>query len=515
MTIARVSRIFVVALGLSCITCDQPEVETTRAGLANPVTVSTNRYDNLRTGANTGETILTPANVSGGKFGLLFSRSVDGQIYANPLIQPSTCSGKACDVAYVATEHNSVYAFDVTDANATAPLWHVSLGASVPLTPGKNIRCADMFPEQGITPTPVLDVNTGTLYVENVDQVSTGHWAHKLHALDAHTGAEKFGGPVTITASGFNPSIQQSRAGLLLENGTVYLAFASNCDQFAYHGWVFAYDAATLAQRGSFNATPGGSEGGIWMSGIGLSSDGSGIFFAAGNGSFDASNNGKQVGISLARLTLGSSGLHLADWWTPANAADLNSKDNDLTGTMLIPGSKLMLGGSKDGFLYFVDRTNMGHFQPAHDPAGHVTVGGHVHGGPIYWDSPSGPRAYVWSENSPLVAFNVTHTGLTTTGLQSQVVASGHPGGITTLSANGSTNGIIWGSYAPKGDAWHHLVPGTLVAFDAGTLKVLWRSDTNASDAVGLFAKFNPPIVANGHVYLGSQSKELRIYGLH
>jgi outer membrane protein assembly factor BamB len=371
-----------------------------------------------------------------------------------------------------------------------------------------------MFPEQGITPTPVLDAQTGTLYVENVSLVSSGHWVHKLHALDIHTGAEKFGGPATITASGFNPSIQQSRAGLLLENGTIYLAFASNCDQFAYHGWVFAYDAATLAQRGAFNATPGGQEGGIWMSGIGLSSDGSGVFFAAGNGSFDASNTGKQVGISLGKLELTTMGLRLADWWTPANAAALNSKDLDLTGTILIPGSRLMLGGSKDGFLYIVDRANMGHYQPAHDPAQHVTVGGHVHGGPVYWVSPSGPRAYVWSENSPLVAFDVTTTGLTPTNLQSTVVASGHPGGITTLSANGTANGIIWGSYAPKGDAWHHLVPGTLLAFDAATLQVLWRSDANARDAVGLFSKFNPPIVANGHVYLGSQSRELRVYGL-
>jgi hypothetical protein len=505
------------ASAVSYVSCGQPPDENSVATTAatGPFTVWTNRYDNLRTGANINETQLTPANVSGGNFGLSFSRAVDGQIYAQPLVVPGlTIKGAVHDVVFVATEHNSVYAFDATDATAAAPLWQVSLGPSAPLVVGKQVRCADMYPEQGITSTPVIDTNSGTLYVSHVTVVNGQH-LHKLHALDIATGNEKFGGPVNIGGGGFDPKTHLNRAGLLLDNGTVYIAYASNCDQYAYHGWVFAYDAATLANRGIFNDTPGGSQGGIWMSGIGLSSDGSGIFFAAGNGSFDANNQGAQTGISLGKLKLTAKGLTIADWWTPANAASLNSQDLDLTGAVLVPGSKLMLGGSKDGFLYVVDRTNMGHYQPNSDPSQHVTVGGHLHGGPIVWTGPNGQRAYVWTEHSPLVEFAVTATGLATTSIQGTVIASaGHPGGITTLSANGTRNGIIWGTYAASGDAWHNLVPGTLVAFDANTLKTLWRSDGNTRDALGTFAKFTPPVVANGHVYVANNANTLRVYSL-
>jgi hypothetical protein len=479
--------------------------------------VWTNRYDNQRTGVNGNETQLTPANVSSGNFGLLFSRSVDGQIYSQPLVVPGmTINGSVHDVVFVATEHNSVYAFDATgtDLGAATPLWHVSLGASAPLVVGKQVRCGDMFPEQGITATPVIDIKTGTLYVSHVTVVN-GTYFQKLHALDIYTGNEKFGGPVNITGSGFDPKIHLNRAGLLLDNGTVYIAYSSNCDQYAYHGWVFAYDAATLARRGVYNDTPGGSQGGIWMSGIGMSSDGSGVYFAAGNGDFDSNNGGAQTGESVVRLQLTSSGLSVADWYTPSDADALNSKDADLTGAVIVPGTNWILSGSKAGVLFVVDRTNMGHYQADSDPAQRLNVGGHVHGGPVVWTGPTGQVAYVWSENSPVMQFAVSSSGLQVTGVQGKVITSaGHPGGMTTISANGMQNGIVWGAYSPSGDGWHSLVPGNLVAFDAKDLHTLWRSDAKSRDALGTFAKFAPPVVANGRVYMATNSNAMRVYGL-
>jgi outer membrane protein assembly factor BamB len=428
-------------------------------------------------------------------------------------MQGLAIGGNAHNVVFVATEHNSVYAFDADNPQAAAPLWKVSLGTPAPLVPKKNIRCADMFPEQGITSTPVIDPATGTMYVTGVT-FNNGVYSQKLHALDIHTGAERAASPVEITSAGFDPHWQLSRAGLLLDNGTIYIAYASNCDQGPYHGWIFAYDAATFTQKGAYNNTVGGKEGGIWMSGVGLPSDGTSIYFAGGNGSFDASNHGAQLGISFGRMQLTGGGLSVADYYTPDNAQQLNNADSDLTTVIALPNSNLLVGGSKAGQLYVMDRTNMGRYNPGSDTHQRIPVGGHVHGGPVYWLGPSGPRVYVWSEQSPLQAFAVGSNALGATPVaKSTVVAGGHPGGIVTLSANGTANGIVWGSFAPVGDGFHTLVKGILVAFDANDLHVLWRSDANARDTVGNFAKFNPPVVANGRVYLGSQSNALRVYG--
>jgi outer membrane protein assembly factor BamB len=246
------------------------------------------------------------------------------------------------------------------------------------------------------------------------------------------------------------------------------------------------------------------------MSGIGLPTDGSAVYFAGGNGSFDASNHGAQLGISFGKLQLADKGLTVADYYTPDNAQQLNDADSDLTTVIVIPGTHLLVGGSKAGKLYVLDRTNLGHYRPGSDATQRITVGGHVHGGPVFWNG----RVYVWSEESPLQAFAVDANGLSASPVaKSTVVAGGHPGGIITISANGTNDGIVWGAYAPVGDGFHQLVKGILVAFDAKDLHVLWRSDANARDAVGNFAKFNPPVVANGRVYLGSQSNALRVYG--
>jgi len=500
------------------VACTQPQQDVDSvAERATAVAVLTNRYDNGRSGVNATETALTPAAVAGGSFGLLFSRTVDGQIYAQPLYVPGlSIAGGTHNVVYVATEHNSVYAFDADNPTASQPLWRVSLGTSCARTPGRNMSCADMFAEVGITSTPVIDTARGVLYVVT-KTVTNGVYAQRLHALSLTTGAEMLGGPVALSATGFDPQIHLNRPGLLLAGGVVHVAFASHCDDGAYHGWVFAHDAATLARRAVYNTTPAGSRGGIWQSGMGLSTDGTGVFFVSGNGSFDGTGNGAQLGISVGKLSLGTSAFSVADFWTPANAQTLNDGDEDLTSGAILPsGSNLLFAGGKDGNVYVLDRTNLGRF---HTDGNRIrqtfAVGGHVHGAAA-WNGPQGLRFFVWPENSAVRAYSTANGTVTTTPAAiSAVRANGHPGGIISVSSSGTSGGIVWGNYATSGDAWHDIAPGALVALDAGDLHLLWSSDINRDrDAVGNFGKFCPPTVTNGRVYLCTFSNALRVYGL-
>ena len=266
------------------------------------VSVLTQHYDNSRTGQDTSETILTPSNVNSTQFGKLFAQPIDGQAYAQPLYVPNLLIGNSThNVVFVATEADSVYAFDA-DSNSGAnanPLWKASLidtahgaaSGAMPVT-STQVGCTDIEPNIGITSTPVIDPASGTMYVE-AKSYEGGNYIHRLHALNITTGAEKSPGPVVITAtvngtgdgsSGgkliFNPLMQHSRPGILLSNGIIYMAFASHCDFSPYHGWVFAYDAATFAQKGVLNTTANGGLGGVWMSGTGLAADSTGNVYA-------------------------------------------------------------------------------------------------------------------------------------------------------------------------------------------------------------------------------------------
>jgi hypothetical protein len=526
-----------------------------------PVAVVTNRYGNQRLGANTSETTLTVANVGGGKFGLVFSQPVDGHILAQPLYLPGlVIGGVQHNVVFVATEHDTVYAFDA-DAPGSA-LWTTSLGTPmdavvstrgwlvVPFSAGATVSCGDMFPKSGVTSTPVIDPTTGRLYVV-AKTLESGNYVHRLHALDVLTGKEVTGSPVVIEGSvpgtglssaggsvAFNPH-GLNRPGLLLMNGTIYIAYGSQCDDPPYHGWVFAYAANTLAQKGIFNVTPNGAEGAIWQSGMGLAGDALGnVFFVAGNGDIDTTNKGINLGESVVRLSTATGGLTLGDWWTTSNAATLNSADIDLqAGPMLLPNPPILVAGGKDGNYYSFDPANLGKFNPAaNNIIQQFAIGGgnHVHS-PIYWDGPSGPTLYNWSELSGLRAFRFTGMMLNTTPVTQYTGASPtHPGGILSLSSNGALpgTGIVWASFTSAaidtnpdpgdapGDAWHHLVPGAMYAFDASNLATpIWNSLANkARDDIGIFAKFNAPMVANGKVYLGTGGKpdggKLQVYGL-
>jgi hypothetical protein len=499
------------------------------------VPVVTNRYDNGRSGSNTQESVLAAAAVKSGRFGLLFSRTVDGQQYAQPLYLSGLQlpNGTTHNVVFAATMHNTVYAFDA-NGNGSNPLWSTNLG---PSGPTNGFGCTDMIGEVGITATPVIDPVAGTLYAV-AKGVENGNWVQRLHALDVKTGQERPGSPIVISASvsgngagsaggrvAFNAETQLDRAGLLLDHGTIYMAFASHCDKGPYHGWILGYTYANnqLQQTKVFNLSPNGSAGGIWQGGVGLSSDADGLYFAAGNGSTNPSSTPLDLSESVVRLSL--TDLSVKDFWIPKAFSSLNGADSDFsTGAILMPHDRV-LTGSKDGRIYVLNRTNFGKFDANSD---HVlqtlttpgkAEGGHVHGGPVYYQIPGGAEwIYVWPQDGPLIGYKLDPTThlLQTPETRSTVFTAKHPGGILTLSSNGTAgSGVLWAS-VPQQEAWHSTEPGTLYAFDASDMsQLLWSSQQNAArDAVGNFAKFTPPVVVNGRVYLATFSNVLRVYGL-
>jgi chitodextrinase len=498
------------------------------------VNVLTQHNDIGRTGANLKETFLNTSNVKVNQFGKLFKRSVDGQIYAQPLYvsNVSIPNQGSHNVLYIATMHNSVYAFDADNPNASTPLWQRNLGPSVPQT---DVGDGDIKIEIGITSTPVIDLSSHTLYCVAKTKENTSYF-QRLHELDITTGQPKSGSPVVITASAsgsgdasvngkisFNPLRQLNRPALLLLNGVIYLAFGSHGDLSPYHAWVLSYNATTLQQMAIFNGTSNGSRGGIWQGGQGLVADANGyIYLMTGNGTFDYNTGGPDLGMSFIKLT--TPGLDVADWFTPYNVDSLNSGNLDLggSGPLLIPGTNLVLGGGKEGVFHLLNRNSMGHFHAGGNSQivqNFKATAGHIHGSPIYWNGPNGPMIYVWSEQDKLKQFKFANGLLQTTPVATSTmyVPNGVPGAMLSLSANGSAagSGIVWASHPYDADANPATVAGIFRAFDASNVSVeLWNSKQNAArDDVGNFAKFCPATVANGKVYLATFSNQLVVYG--
>ncbi|HEX7654059.1 MAG TPA: RICIN domain-containing protein [Verrucomicrobiae bacterium] len=499
--------------------------------------VLTQHNDQYRTGANLSETALTLSNVNSNQFGKLFSYYVDGYVFAQPLyVSALSIGGGTHNVCYVATMEDSVYAFDA-DSNLT--YWHQQFtgGAIVPvpivdITGNNNLN---IHGNVGILSTPVIDKVSGTIYVlARTKNTSTTTYLQTLHALDLATGAEKFGGPKVITATGFDPKMQNQRPGLALANGNIYIAWGSHEDITPYHGWVMAYNATNLAQVAVFNTTPGGSQSAIWMAGQAPAIDTSGnTYWITGNGDWDGVN---KWGESLLKLT---PALTVSDWFTPTNYATLNAGDQDFGagGAMLLPGAagypstSYVIGGGKEGKIFVLDKTSgaLGHLS-ANDSAAHqifqatasASCSKHIHGTPVYWNSGTqGQMIYVWGENDYGKSFKFNGSTFTTNAFTHTTVTSpttgcGMPGSILSVSANGNTNGIIWANCVYTGDAVHDIVPGVLRAYDANDLgKELWNSRINlARDDSGLLAKYTPPTVANGKVYLSSFSGVVNVYGL-
>ncbi len=511
---------------------DSANVTISEIAGSGPFTgVLTYHNDNSRTGQNLNESVLSPANVTQSKFGKLFSYPLDGQVFAQPLyVYKVPIDGQNHNVIYVATEHDTVYAFDA-DNKASSALWSVSfLNSAEGVTP---IPSSDLDspinPEIGVTSTPVIDGNSGTLYVLAATK-ENGNYVHRLHALDITSGAEKFGGPVVIQGSvpgsgsgssngqiTFQTKIQLQRPALLLSKGVIYLAWASYNDHGLYHGWVMAYDASTLHQIAIWNDTPNGERGGIWQSGCGLSADSAGnVYVAIGNGTFDAYAGGTNYGDSFIKLTLNGSSLSVTDYFTPFNQQTLSDEDSDLgsSGLVLLPDQAgvnphLGISAGKEGKIYLVNRDHLGKFQSDNDSqivqsipdALGTTPDDRNFSSAVYWNG----SVYFVGNTDAIKQFQL-NSGLLST---SPVSQSSHQFGYTgtsSISANGSGNGILWTMEA-GGSVLH--------AYDATNLaNELYNSKQAGSrDFFGSAIRFNPPTVANGKVYVAGQT-EIAVFGL-
>jgi hypothetical protein len=500
------------------------------------VNVTTYHNDNARSGQNTAETTLTLANVNFNQFGKLFSVGVDGYVYAQPLYLSNVrINGGTHNVVYAATEHDSLYAIDADNGTM---YWKVNLipagGNSV--DSNTDAGCGDLIPEIGITGTPVIDTSTSTIYlVTNTKE--NGKFFQRLHAIDVVTHAEKFGGPVVITASvsgtgdgssggkvSFDPLKENQRPGLLLQNGHVLIGWASHCDIGPYHGWIMSYSANTLAQEAVFNTAPNGGLAGVWMSGAGLAGDASGnTYFATGNGTWDGIT---AFGDSIVKLQAPSGGaFSLADWFTAFNQSSLSGGDTDLGsgGGLLLPslpsGQKLLVQSGKEGRIYLIDTNNMGRFcssctssdtQIAQElPAG--TLGG-MWSMPAYWND----TVYFWGSGDVMRSFSFNSGGsglLSASPIGTSPDSYGFPGATPSISANSNSNGIAW---SLQTDAYLSNGPAILKAHNASNVaQILYTSSQapNNRDRLAGAVKFAVPTVANGKVYVGTNG-QLSVFGL-
>jgi len=494
-----------------------------------PPAIWTGQYDDNRTSANLNETILTTSNVNTTHFGLLFTRPVDGMVYAQPLYVPGlTINGAVHNVVFVATMNNSVFAFDADQPSLISPLWQVNLGPPFPLQGNKYVYLGPLL---GILSTPVIDTLSNTMYVVPAVYQS-GARVYKLHALDITTGQEKFGGPVRIQGSvpgtapdgkngrvTFSAGNQLQRPALTLYRTSVKVMFGGADENLPFHGWTISYDIGTLQQQGISCVTPNGNGGGIWMSGRGAGVDGNGVYFAAGNGS---------AGNGLAEGVVRQSNTSM-DYFIPADATALSAHDWDLGagGLTLIPGTGLLIAGGKTGAFFVLNRSNLGGYVPGNTQVvqtWQATAGcpsqawngcDEIHHTAL-WNRGGGaaPLLYLWAWEEALQAFAFNGSTFNTTPVARNAAIANYPGGILAVSANGSTpgTGILWAAMSTQNSAAGPS-PGMLRAFDAVSLTELWNSTINPADNAGLLAKFSVPTVVNGKVYLATFSNRLSVYG--
>ncbi|PYU08713.1 MAG: hypothetical protein DMG34_01220 [Acidobacteria bacterium] len=521
---------------------DGTKAATATVGVTDLAGVTTYLNGNSRQGANLQEQALATSGataVNSTNFGKLFSCAVDAPVYAQPLWAAKvSISGVAHNVVYVATQHNTMYAFDA-DSASCLNVW----GGAKNLNPAGQtwvdstaMLCDDLQPDIGIVGTPVIDLGSKTIYVVTKSRTTSGTTTYHqhLHALDLATGSEKLSGPVDISATfpgtgggssggtlNFDAAIHNQRPALLLENGHVIITWASHCDNFQYHGWLISYNASTLVQDGVLNLTPNGALGGIWMSGGGPAADSSGnIYLATGNGTFDANSGGSNYGDSSVRVGPPSGGTFpVASSFTPFDEATLEANDTDQGsgGVLLLPDvivnsitkSDIVQAG-KDGNLYLVDRSSLGGYHSASNNVVQEVSGqiGALLGTAVYWNG----TIYTGSAVGPVRAFSFNAGGsgllsISPTSTTSQQF--GFPGPTPSVSSRGTTNGIIW---ALDNSQFKTSCPTGcqgLYAYDATNLGTLLYSSTDVGSAV----KFTVPTIANGKVYIGGQNT-LAVYGL-
>jgi hypothetical protein len=492
------------------------------------VDVTTYHNDNARTGQNLNESILTTAKVNASSFGKLFVFAVDGLVDAQPLyLGGMSVAGATHNVLYIVTEHGSVYA---ADADTGVSLWHMSTLPSGETT-SDDRGCSQITPEIGITSTPVIDRNAGphgTIYVVAMSKDGSGNYHQRLHALDATTGAEQFGGPKEIQASFpgtgdsssngnviFEPGQYKERAGLLLLNSVIYTTWASHCDDRPYTGWIIAYNENTLAQAAVLNLTPNGNEGAFWMSGAAPAADSNGDIVALdANGDFDSTLNGSgfpnqgDFGNAFLKISTVNGQLTVADYFEMSNEASENGSDTDLgSGAALVlpdltdgSGSTrhLTVGAGKDGNIYVVDLDNMGKFHP-HTNNIYQEIQGALAGAVFSMAAYFNNTVYYGAVGDNIKAFPISQALLATSAAGQTSTNFGYPGATPSISANGTSNAILW--------AAENNNPAVLHAYDATNLSnELYNSNqaANGRDQFGSGNKFITPMVTNGKVYVGT-----------
>ena len=507
---------------------------TVNAVQTSTVNVLTYHNDVARTGQNLNESTLTTANVKSANFGLVGNLSVDGGVDAEPLyVSNLSLAGGVHNVVYVVTENDSVYAFD---ADTFAQLWHVSvLGANE--TASDNRGCGQVSPIIGITSTPVIDLSAGThgeIFLVAMSLDNGGNYHQRLHALDLTTGAEISGSPTTIqatfpTMSGtttFDPKQYKERAALLLLNGVIYTTWASHCDAGPYTGWIMGYNETTLQQSSVLDVIPNGGDGAIWMAGDGPAADSSGdIYFLDANGTFDDTLNSNgfpehgDYGNAFVKVSTAGNNLSVADYFTMFDTDAESNSDEDLGsgGEMLLPDVQdtqgntwhLAVGAGKDGHIYVVNRDLMGKFNTSNDSAIHQEIdtnglSGGVFATPAYFNN----VVYYGAVGDHLRAFSIANAKLTTPASSLSATSFGYPGTTPSISANGSSAGIVW-AVENNGSG------GTLHAYDATNLATELYNSNQAANSRDHFAdnKFITPMVANGKVYVGTPNS-VAVFGL-
>ncbi len=510
---------------------------TVNPGTSNSsVDVITYHYDNGRSGMNLNETALTPANVNSTQFGKKGEFTVDGHVDAQPLyLSQVTIGAQKKNVLYVATEHGSVYAFDADSVSGTTStfLWKTTtLGSGE--TTSDNRGCGQVSPEIGITATPVIDRARNAIYVVAMSKNSGGSYFQHLHALNLSTGAQLFSGPQTITAtypgtgdnsSGgnvvFDPKQYKERPGLLQINGTIYTTWSSHCDIRPYTSWVMAFSADTLAQTSVLNLVPNGSEGGIWMAGTAPAADAAGnLFFILGNGDFDTTLNASgfpangNCGNCFVKLST-SSGLKLADYFTPHNTVAESNADTDFGsggGILLLDVADsggntrhLSVGAGKDSIIYVVDRDSMGKFNASTDQI-YQEISGQLGGGVFSMPAFFNNTVYYGAVGDALKAFPVTTARLAAAPSSQSTHHFGYPGTTPSVSANGTINGIVWAIENSGAE---------LFAYDATNLTNELYNSNQAANSRDHFSgnKFITPMVVNGKVYVGTATS-VAVFGL-
>ena len=523
--------------------------------LAQIPNVLTWRYDNTHQGQNTQETVLTTTNVNTNTFGKLFSQTVDGQVYAQPLyVANLTINGATHNVIFIADEHDSVYAFDADSNGGTnsAPLWQASMistahGAAAGATtvPYTDVQSGtgDIHPEIGITATPVIDLTTNTLFVLAKSK-ENGNYYQRLHALNILTGNEQSGSPVALSASvpgtgsgssggtlAFSTLWQNNRSALDLFNGNIYIGFGSHGDDGPWHGWVLVYNETTLAQTAAYCTSPNGYGDGIWGAGAGfpidtVSANGR-AFLATGNGdmtSYPPLTSSVDYGESILRFDLSNRGFAISDAFTDYNQAAMTAGDDDQGsgGVLLLPNQPgtyphLLVQVGKEGRILVINRDSLGGYAGSNagsntnavqDITGALGAYSGLWSTPAYWNG----NVYMWAENDALKMFPITNGVLARTPSTQSSASSTFPGATPVVSSNGTQNGIVW---ALMTDAFTSNGPAVLYAFNANNVaQELYDSNQNSNrDNPGQAVKFTVPVITNGKVYVGAGG-QIDVYGL-